>query len=143
MTTRDADGPRSAPSYTRLYADADGETHFEDVHLPTRAETHTSGALTAVSDLVRVEGLIFRRVIEDVETGVPHNAPYRLLIIMLEGAAEVTVSDGERRVFGPGSVMLVEDTVGRGHLTRPVGDTPRLTLFAPLPADDGVAGMPG
>jgi hypothetical protein len=123
----------SPPSYVRLYVDTAGETHFEDVRLATAMQTHTSGALTAVSQLLAVEGLIFRRVVEDVETELAHNAPYPVFIITLEGAAEVTVSDGERRVFGPGSVVLVEDTTGKGHQTRPVGTTPRVTLFAPVP----------
>jgi quercetin dioxygenase-like cupin family protein len=122
------------PSYVRLYADDAGETHFEDVHLPTHEQAHGSGALTVVSDLVPVEGLIFRTVVEDVGSEVPHHAPRRQLIITLEGAAAVTVSDGECRVFGPGSVVLAEDTTGKGHRTEPVGTTPRVTLFAPLPA---------
>jgi quercetin dioxygenase-like cupin family protein len=121
-------------TYVCLYADKAGETHFEDVVLPTTMQTHTSGALTAVSGLVPASGLIFRRVVQDVGGEVEaafHTAPYPVFIITLEGAAEVTVSDGERRLFGPGSVVLVTDTSGRGHLTRPVGDTPRVTIFAP------------
>lgn len=118
----------------RLYADAAGVTHFEDVVLATSQERHSSGALTEVSALVPVEGLIFRRVVDELGSERPHQAPRRMLIITLEGAAAVTTSDGECRVFGPGSVVLVEDTTtGDGHVTRPVGDTPRVTLFAPLP----------
>jgi hypothetical protein len=125
-----------APAYVRLYADERGETHFEDVVLPTTAQTHTSGALTAVSELVPARGLIFRRVVRDVGAGGSaeagfHVAPYPVFIITLAGTAEVTVSDGETRVFGPGSVVLVTDTSGRGHVTRPVGDEPRVTIFAP------------
>jgi hypothetical protein len=123
-----------AAAYVRLYADEDGETHFEDVVLPETMQTHTSGALTAVSSLVPASGLIFRRVVQDVGgeiEAVFHTAPYPVFIITLEGAAEVTVSDGERRVFGPGSVVLVTDTAGLGHVTRPVGDAPRTTIFAP------------
>jgi len=37
---------------------------------------------------------------------------------MLRGVCEVRVSDGEVRSFGPGSVVLLEDTVGRGHFSR-------------------------
>ena len=125
--------PDPRPAYVRLYADAAGATHFEDVALGTSTERHSSGALTEVSALVPVDGLIFRRVVDEIESDRPHHAPRRMLIITLEGAAAVTVSDGECRVFGPGSVVLVEDTTGSGHVTRPVGSTPRVTLFAPLP----------
>ena len=120
-------------TYVRLYADEDGETHFEDVVLASEERTSAAGARSAVSVPVPVEGLIFRRVLDDGDAEAPHNAPYPVFIITLSGAAEVTVSDGERRVFGPGSVVLVEDTGGRGHVTRPLGAEPRVTIFAPVP----------
>jgi quercetin dioxygenase-like cupin family protein len=121
-------------AYVRLYADSEGETHFEDVELASEERTGQAGARTAVSATIPVEGLIFRRVLDDGAADTPHNAPYPVFIVTLAGEAEVTVSDGERRVFGPGSVVLVEDTVGRGHVTRPLGDVARVTLFAPLPS---------
>jgi quercetin dioxygenase-like cupin family protein len=120
------------PSYVRLFTDVDGETHFEDVYLNATLERHGSGARTAVTPLVPVEGLIFRRIVDPAISEEPHNAPYALFIITLAGAAEVTVSDGETRTFGPGDVVLAEDTTGKGHTTRDAGDTPRVTLFAPL-----------
>ncbi|HEX4033173.1 MAG TPA: hypothetical protein VHX66_01905 [Solirubrobacteraceae bacterium] len=119
--------------YVRLYADAYGETHFEDVELAAEERSTAAGGRTAVSPAIAVEGLIFRSVLDDGDTDLPHNAPYPVFIITLAGEAEVTTSDGERRVFGPGSVVLVEDTSGRGHLTRPLGAQPRVTLFAPVP----------
>jgi hypothetical protein len=130
-----ATGPEPAParpSYVRLYSDVDGETHFEDVHLPAAFERHGSGAQTAVTPLVAVEGLIFRRVVDPAISEEPHNAPCPLFIITLAGAAEITVSDGETRTFGPGAVVLAEDTTGKGHITRDAGEVPRVTLFAPL-----------
>jgi hypothetical protein len=135
MTPAASSAP-SAPTYVRLYADAEGVSHFEDVYLQSSNERHTSGALTEVSAAIAVDGLIFRRVVEDVDSDRPHLAPRRMLIITLAGAAAVTVSDGESRVFGPGSVVLVEDTTGDGHITRPVGTEQRVTLFAPLTNQD-------
>ena len=48
---------------------------------------------------------------------------------------EVQVSDGEVRKFGPGSMVLHEDTTGKGHLSRVVGPTDALTVMVQLPAD--------
>ena len=48
-----------------------------------------------------------------------HPAPRRQYIINLDGAVEITASDGEKRVIGPGEVFLVEDTHGKGHFPRP------------------------
>ena len=76
-------------------------------------------------------GVHYREVQEE-SSPVPHNAPYPLFIVGLRGTFSVEVSDGELREFPPGSVVLVEDTTGKGHTTRRVGDEPRATLMAPL-----------
>jgi hypothetical protein len=44
--------------------------------------------------------------------------PFRMLQSYLSGAVEVTASDGQSRRFGPGSLLLLEDTRGQGHSTR-------------------------
>jgi quercetin dioxygenase-like cupin family protein len=119
-------------SYVRLYADADGETHFEDVTLAVEQRRAASGSLDSLAELIPVQGLLFRRVVEDHPGTGAHNAPRRQFIVTLAGEHEVTVSDGETRQFGPGSVVLVEDTEGKGHVTRATGPPPRITLFAPL-----------
>lgn len=118
--------------YTRLYSDAAGESHFEDVELALHREPSSfSAGEWLISELVPVRGLLFRRV--TVEHGdTPHVAPRRQFIVHLAGEAEVEASDGEVRRFGPGSVLLVEDLTGKGHTTRRVGDTVRETLFVPL-----------
>ena len=48
------------------------------------------------------------------------------------GTVEVTVSDGEVRQFGPGSVALLEDTVGKGHVTHAVSDHGAEAMFIHL-----------
>ena len=40
----------------------------------------------------------------------------------LSGTVEVTASDGEAQRLGPGSLLLLEDTHGRRHSTRVLGD---------------------
>jgi hypothetical protein len=47
-----------------------------------------------------------------------HNPPERLLVIFLTGETEFETSDGTVRRVGPGSVVLAEDTWGKGHLSR-------------------------
>ena len=51
---------------------------------------------------------------------VSHPTPRRSSL--LEGALEGETSDGERRRYGPGSAVLLEDTIGTGHRARVVGD---------------------
>jgi uncharacterized cupin superfamily protein len=50
---------------------------------------------------------------------------------MLRGAIEVAVSDGTRRRFGPGDLVLAADTSGSGHVTLAVGKPPFEALFVP------------
>jgi hypothetical protein len=97
----------------RIYADADGETHFEDVKVDLAAFS-ASGLQTASSELWLVRAVQFRAVDDDFASDF-HTAGRRQLVINLTGSSEIEVSSGERRVMGPGTVQLVEDTAGRGH----------------------------
>ena len=118
--------------YTRVYTGPDGETHFAEAE--TAGETTTaleSDLVGKVSETFPVTGVYFREVRRE-SSDEPHNAPYPLFIVGLRGTFSVEVSDGELREFPPGSVVLVEDTAGKGHTTRRVGDEPRTTLMAPL-----------
>ena len=42
------------------------------------------------------------------------------------------MGDGSRRVFGPGDLLLAEDTTGRGHVSRALDPEPRVSLFITL-----------
>jgi len=120
------------PTYVRVYADPDGETHFDDVEMPRERRESPTGTVDAVTEPIPVEGLVFRLVISEASDTEPHNAPRRLFIVQIDGAVELEVSDGEKRVLGPGSVLLVEDTTGKGHITRSLSPGPRATLIAAL-----------
>ena len=47
-------------------------------------------------------------------------------------ACELTASDGEARVIGAGEVILVEDTSGKGHLSKSVNNQMRHSIFVPI-----------
>jgi quercetin dioxygenase-like cupin family protein len=47
-----------------------------------------------------------------------HNPPERLFGIVLSGFMEIETSDGAVYRLKPGRVVLVEDTHGKGHITR-------------------------
>lgn len=118
--------------YTRVYADENGESCFEDVEPRTeRRQVAESDLVAEISETFAVREVFFREPVVEASP-VPHNAPYPLFIVMLRGTCSIEISSGETREFGPGDVVLVEDTTGKGHTTRRVGDEPRLTLMAPL-----------
>jgi hypothetical protein len=50
----------------------------------------------------------------------------------LVGPFAATVSNGERREFGPGELALVEDVTGEGHLTTPLTPNPTFAMIPDL-----------
>ncbi|MHB8341930.1 MAG: cupin domain-containing protein [Mycobacteriales bacterium] len=120
--------PSSPPAmYIRIFADSEGETHFEDVLLPTGQGVMPG---STASDPTPVTSAIFRSVNDDIPGS--HLAPVRQFVVLLSGEAEVTVSDGETRHFKPGDVLLADDTEGLGHITRTISGHPRRTLMITL-----------
>ena len=111
----------------RLYADADGESHFEDVQVEYVEETK-SGRLSA---FIPAKGLFFRQVPGNYDLDW-HNAPRRQYIINLDAGVRITASDGEVREIGAGEVLLVEDTTGHGHLSKSIGNQMRNCIFVTL-----------
>ncbi len=114
--------------YTRIYADAAGETHLEDVRPQMKASDHSS----MMSELIAAKGVIFRETNGAQYFVDWHNAPRRQFVVNLSGEVEITVSDGEKRRFGPRTILLAEDVAGKGHISRGVGDSERLVMFVPL-----------
>ncbi len=112
---------------TRLYSGDDGESHFEDVELKLEAR----GLAGRMSELEGATGILFRETDGSYDLGF-HNAPRRQYIINLDGAVEIETGDGTKRVFGPGEIVLAEDTTGRGHLSRAVGGQARRSIFVTL-----------
>lgn len=104
--------------YVRLYTDADGESHFSDeemelksVNFAPPAPPVNTSAFTPAKHFVLLHA-------PAGWFGDWHPTPYRQFFFFLDGKVEVRVSDGEVRRFGPGSILLVEDTTGKGHTTR-------------------------
>lgn len=112
---------------TRIYADEDGESHFAELDIPLRA----AGEIGDLSERFPVSNIIFRETSEDYHY-TWHNAPCRQFVLMLEGSVEIEVSDGTRRTFHSGDILLVEDTSGRGHISRAVNRQPRKSVFVTL-----------
>jgi hypothetical protein len=61
-----------------------------------------------------------------------HRAPRRQFVINLQGEAEIEMSDGQRRRIGPGSILLAEDTAGKGHIMRGLGQVDRISVTVPI-----------
>jgi hypothetical protein len=110
--------------YTRLYGGPDGESHFEDREI----ELGELRRATRTTELIPVSNLLFRTNTAEYQLDF-HPAPRRQFSINLQGFVEVTASDGEVRVFGPGDIMLADDAGSKGHKSRAVGQGERIGLF--------------
>lgn len=118
--------------YARVYADSDGETHFSDETLSFQLVDYAPPAPPiSVSEVFGTENVRFISSPAGWH-GDWHPAPRRQFILVLVGELEVEVSDGEVRRFGPGSLCLVEDTAGKGHVSRVVSRERGLAAAIPL-----------
>jgi hypothetical protein len=108
--------------YVRSYADADGESHFEEVAVDLRpVEFAPPAPPLDVSVFWPAAQYGFVHAASGW-SGDWHPTPRRQLRFVITGESEDEVSDGSVRRFGPGSVVLMEDTTSKGHLSRPVGE---------------------
>ena len=118
--------------FTRVYTGARGETHFSDETLSFELVDYAPPAAPiSLSAIFTAQNICFISSPAGWH-GDWHRAPHRQFVLGLVGELEVEVSDGEVRRFGPGSVILVEDTSGKGHLSRVVGTERMMAAAVPL-----------
>ena len=105
--------------YLRIYADADGESHMEELDIDLLPKQIFPGlpALT-LSSVTPATGVSFCRVPAGMTEVSWHNSPSRKLVFWLTGEIEYETSDGAIRRLPSGSVVLSEDTTGKGHISR-------------------------
>ena len=139
-TTLLADSPTAKPSmlsFTRLYTDANGASHFSNETLPLAPVAGGQGmeANLAVNRIGDVKGVMFAQL-KAGATEDWHIAPRRQFMVCVRGIVEITASDGHKRQLKPGQFMLLEDTTGKGHITHAAGTEDHVALAVPVP--DGV-----
>ena len=131
---------RKAVVITRIFTGPDGLSHAEDIELNLSAR--------GVSDMFKATGAEFsvrpptaganprNTGATDPTSTEWHTGPARQFVITLSGNSEVEVSGGVHVLAGPGHINLIEDTTGKGHVTRNFGPEDRIALTIPLA--DGV-----
>jgi hypothetical protein len=106
----------------RIYATPDGESHLTLTRsLPDGASVelsaHYEASRSAFYEASRVRFVHIPAGSGVREAGF-HKPPARLLQIWLDGEVEFETSDGEVRRVSGGKAVLVEDTHGKGHISR-------------------------
>jgi len=111
---------------TRLYTGSDHRSYFEEIEIKFGGDQKilTSDSRPATMVLFRCvpPGTVLDR----------HPAPRRQYLVTLSGAWEIEASQGGKRVFKTGDVMLADDTTGEGHISRVIGSEPHIFMTVPL-----------
>jgi hypothetical protein len=121
---------------TRIFTGPDGLAHAEDIELKLSAR--------GASEMFKATGAEFS-VRQPTPGASPsntsatsandpgwHTGPARQFVITLSGNSEVEVSGGVHVLAGPGHINLIEDTSGKGHVTRNFGPDDRIALTIPV-----------
>ena len=119
------------PTIMRVYSGDDGRSHLEEVRLALQPFIDTEGAYGEGTPLQQAAGIAFRIAPPGYVLNW-HCAPRRQYSITLSGEAEIEVGDGTIQRIGAGDVILAEDLTGQGHITRVVGNQPRLSVVISL-----------
>jgi len=118
--------------YARIYCDADGTSHFEDLDIELLPSDYAPPAPPfGVSEAIPVSNVVLASF-RAGWFGDWYPTPRRQLYFSLSGRLEVGVSDGEVRILESGDMVLVEDVMAPGHTTRAVGDEPSTGVFIHL-----------
>src|ERR1044071_3912794 len=88
----------------RLYTGADQKSHFEEVELKFGGNQPMLS-----TDARAATSAVFR------------SAPPGHFLVTLSGSWEIAASNGVKRIFKTGDVMLADDTSGEGHTSRVLG----------------------
>jgi hypothetical protein len=119
---------------TRIWADADGETHLTDLELPTSepaAAWEVARLQIPTTTMIYVE---YPPGELEISPGF-HRAPRRQLVHCLQGAFEVATTSGQRRLISRGDWIFADDVEGKGHTTRGVGADRRVNIAIGVPDD--------
>jgi hypothetical protein len=120
---------------TRIFADEHGGSHFADAEIPLASATlFPQLPPFQFTRLSAPSGIKLFVVPAELSVFDLHTAPERQLAVSLNGTVEYETSDGDIRRFAAGDIVLVEDTTGRGHITR-FADGAQGFFHIPVPDD--------
>ena len=115
-------------TYTVLYTGEDEQSHFREEEL------------TYSKQYPELDNQIFRSqefpakccklwTVAADEEFVWVNAPCKQFIQVMSGRIEIEVGSGDKRTFGSGHLLWVEDCTGQGHITRVLEDVVALIVM--------------
>lgn len=121
--------------YYRIWADERGDAHIDELQIEYHEVANYAAGVppVAVSDAIDLGEGHFS-VLPAGWFGDWHPAPSRQYVVLLQGRLEVTTEDSAM-IGEPGTVWLIEDTTGKGHRTRVLGDEDAIRFSVTLVDD--------
>ncbi len=120
-------------TYDRVYADENGESHFETVEVSFQEVDYAPPADPMfVSDLEDATRFGFVSA-PPGPLGEWHPTPVAQYFIVVSGEIEITVGEGAKRRFTAGQILLLADQTGKGHYTEIVSEVPIVVAVVHLP----------
>lgn len=118
---------------TVLSVDSSGDSYFTEkfVELNNWTSDLAAVSLPEGSEVVR-----FFKAKPDWKMLELHHAPKRQYLLVLQGVLEFRTSKNIIKQFKSGSIVLVEDTYGKGHGTRSAGKEDLVLVWVSLAKDD-------
>jgi hypothetical protein len=119
--------------YSRLVPTSDGGSRFDEVSIPFETKNFAPPAQPfSVSLLSEATQCGFLHLPVGWY-GEMHPSPIRMWIFVLQGSMRFEASNGDAREINPGSALLLEDTVGCGHVSRVLGERAVILAVVRLP----------
>ncbi|MCB1760425.1 MAG: cupin domain-containing protein [Gammaproteobacteria bacterium] len=109
--------------YLRIYTDEVDCSHFEEVKIGLDSTNYAPPAPNLnTSEAGEANKYVFLDLPVDWY-GDWHPTPVRQWLALMSGECEFEAGDGEKRVRKAGDIVLLDDTSGKGHQTKVVGNT--------------------
>jgi len=122
----------SVVKFVRLHADGRGESHMDPEEIAIASSGFAPPAPPlGVSSMEPAAGWRFLQL-PTGWIGEGHPSPRRMWIFCLDGEMDFEASDGTVLRVVHGSAILLEDTTGKGHRSRVVGDRDALLVAVQL-----------
>ena len=110
--------------YLRIFTDSDGCSHFETLKIELKTSDYAPPANPLnTSSIESANAMVFLELPVGW-LGDWHPTPVRQWLILMTGECEFEAGDGERSRRKAGKVVMLDDTKGKGHRTRVIGDFP-------------------
>jgi len=111
-------------AYLRIFSDPEGCSHFETQTIDLESKNYAPPAPSLYTSAVEP-------AINSVFLELPvgwfgdwHPTPVRQWLILMTGECEFEAGDGALRRRKAGEVVMLDDTTGKGHRTKVLGDVP-------------------